>query len=288
MAIATALAVAGIAAAGSIAGGVMSAKAQKSAANKAADTSMQTAQMNNDLAKDIYGQNKQVLSPYQQRGNEAGNAINSLLGLGQPQQQQVQPMSNQQVGSFGGQNPFQGGGFGGIMGGFGNVASGQWRENMSGEVPGYMGGSGYGDGAIEQRQMQNPQADYNNAFDNYRNSTGYQFRTNEGVRALDAAASAGGVRNSGAAQKSLMNYGQNIASGEFNNYLALLANQQGVGLSGASAQAGVGQNYVNNVTANNNSAGTAAANAQLFRGQATANMWGNIGQAAGTFASSFK
>lgn len=288
MAIATSLIVAGVAAAGSIAGGAMAASSQKKAAKQAATTAQNTANQNNAMTAQIYGENKAALEPFQQRGNQAGDAINAFLGLpGQPMQQQM----NQQ------------------------------RFGTQGSPYGYMGGSGYGDGVM-QRQYEDfgniggdmnqfsamqygqpqweqnasfvqPQSapqtapNYNDAFKNYQNSTGYQFRTNEGVRALDAAASAGGVRNSGAAQKSLAKYGQNIASSEFSNYLAQLANQQGVGLAGASAQAGVAQNYANNVQANNNSAGTAAANAQLYRGQANANMWGQIGGAIGGFASSF-
>lgn len=266
----------------SIGGALLGSSAQKKAANKAADVSLQTAQENNRLAQNIYNQNAAVLSPFQQRGNAAGNAINALLGLGVPQQQQPQMNPMMQFGA-----PY-----------------------------GYMGGSGIGDGMIERRMfesmggdmyypqgyredlpqvganangqyqaMTSPQADYNNAFNNYRNSTGYQFRFNEGMRAIDAAAP---VLNSGARFKALQNYGQNIASNEFGNYLGQLANQQGVGLSGASAQAGVGQNYVNTVSANNNSAGSAAANAALMRGQATSNMWGGIANGlGGLFGSSF-
>lgn len=283
MAIATALAVAGIAAAGSIAGGVMSSKAQKSAANTASQTAKDTAATNNALAANIYGQNQQALAPFQQRGNAAGDAINALLGLPGQQMNQMR---------FGDQGPPSG-----YMGGQG-FGDGMIERRMGEENPAYMGRDNFSAMQYGQPQSQpvnpqylqtSPQAapDYNQAFNNYQNSTGYQFRMGEGVRALDAAASAGGVRNSGAAQKSLAKYGQNIASGEFQNYMAMLANQQGVGLSGASAQAGVGQNYVNTVSGNNNSAGTAAANAALFKGQANANMWGNIGNAVGTFASSF-
>ena len=131
------------------------------------------------------------------------------------------------------------------------------------------------------------QQDYENAFQNYRDSTGYQFRQQEGNNALNTGYAANGALRSGAAQKAFADYNQNISSSEFGNYLGQLANQQGVGLSAASAVAGVGQNYVNNVTANNNSAGTVAANAALASGQANANLYGQLGNAFGTFASSF-
>lgn len=266
----------------SIGGALLGSSAQKKAANKAADVSLQTAQANNALAQNIYNQNAAALTPFQQRGNAAGNAINALLGLGVPQQQQPQMNPMMRFGA-----PY------GYMGGSGigdGMIERQMFESMGGDMyypQGYredlpqVGANANG----QYQAMTSPQADYNNAFNNYRNSTGYQFRFNEGMRAIDAAAP---VLNSGARMKALQNYGQNIASGEFGNYLNQLANQQGVGLAGASAQAGVGQNYVNTVSNNNNSAGTAAANAALMRGQATSNMWGGIASGlGGLFGSSF-
>lgn len=266
----------------SIGGALIGSSAQKKAARRAEQTAQQTAAQNNALQREIYQQNAAVLSPFQQRGNAAGNAINALLGLGVPQQQQPQMNPMMQFGA-----PY------GYMGGSGigdGMIERQMFESMGGDVyypQGYredlpqVGANANG----QYQAMTSPQADYNNAFNNYRNSTGYQFRFNEGMRAIDAGAP---VLNSGARLKAALNYGQNIASNEFGNYLGQLANQQGVGLDGASAQAGVGQNYANSVSANNNSAGTAAANAALMRGQATSNMWGGIANGlGGLFGSSF-
>lgn len=266
----------------SIGGALIGSSAQKKAARRAEQTAQQTADKNNALQREIYQQNAAVLSPFQQRGNAAGDAINALLGLGVPQQQQPQMNPMMRFGA-----PY------GYMGGSGigdGMIERQMFESMGGDMyypQGYredlpqVGANANG----QYQAMTSPQADYNNAFNNYRNSTGYQFRFNEGMRALDAGAP---VLNSGARLKAALNYGQNIASNEFGNYLGQLANQQGVGLAGASAQAGVGQNYANSVSANNNSAGTAAANAALMRGQSTANMWGGIANGiGGVFGSSF-
>lgn len=261
----------------SIGGALLGSSAQKKAARRAEQTAQQTAAQNNALQREIYQQNAAVLSPFQQRGNAAGDAINALLGLGVARPQQPQQNAMMQ---FGQNAPY------GYMGGSGigdGIIERQMFESMGGDMyypQGYredlpqVGANANG----QYQAMTSPQADYNNAFNNYRNSTGYQFRFNEGMRALDAGAP---VLNSGARLKAALNYGQNIASGEFGNYLGYLANQQGVGLSGASAQAGVGQNYASNVQANNNSAGTAAANAALMRGQATQNMYGGIANSFG-------
>jgi len=101
------------------------------------------------------------------------------------------------------------------------------------------------------------------AFDTFRNSDGYQFRLNEGQKAVQSALGARGFLDSGAAQKALLAYGQGQASDEFGRYMGYLTGQQGVGLTAASAQAGVGQGYAANVAANNNNAANTASNAAL-------------------------
>lgn len=101
------------------------------------------------------------------------------------------------------------------------------------------------------------------AFDTFTGSDGYQFRLNEGQKAVQSALGARGYLDSGAAQKALLKYGQGTASDEFSRYMGYLTGQQGVGLTAASAQAGVGQGYASNVAANNNNAANTASNAAL-------------------------
>jgi type II secretory pathway pseudopilin PulG len=103
----------------------------------------------------------------------------------------------------------------------------------------------------------------NAGFGNYLNSTGYQFQLGQGEKAVTAALGSKGLLDSGAAQKALTNYGQQQALTGFGNYANLLAGQQGVGLSAASAQAGAGAGYANSVSANNNVASEASQNAAL-------------------------
>ncbi|ASK88460.1 hypothetical protein SPHFLASMR4Y_01713 [Sphingorhabdus sp. SMR4y] len=275
-----AVAIAGVAAAATVGGAVVSSNAQKKAANQASQTAQDTADANNALTRDIYNQNYQVLNPYAQRGNDAGNAINALLGLGVPQEQggpAAATIPNTGTQTF---NP----GYSGL----GNPRDDFGPPSFN-DSPIY---NGYWPSSAAQQQtavnttqtaQSDPQADYENAFQNYQNSTGYQFRVNEGNNALNTGYAANGALRSGAAMKDFARFNQNIASDEFGNYLAQLGNQQNVGLAGASAIAGVGQNYVNNVTANNNSAATVAANAALAKGQANANMYGGIASGIGNF-----
>lgn len=119
------------------------------------------------------------------------------------------------------------------------------------------------------------------AWDNFRDSTNYKFRFDEGSRAINQGYAAGGKLESGAALKALTKYGQDFASNELNNYIGLLNNQQGMGLNAARAVAGVGGDMVNNITANNNAGTAAAMNAALIKGSANSSMIGDIGSGLG-------
>lgn len=101
------------------------------------------------------------------------------------------------------------------------------------------------------------------ALSQYLNSAGYQFVLGQGANAIGQIAASQGKLNSGGTLKALEQYGQGTASQFFQTYLGDLQQQQGVGLTAASALAGVGQNYAGAVSANNNSAAAASGNAAL-------------------------
>lgn len=253
-----------------VGGAIIGGKSQNKAAKKAAQTSAENNAQNVALQREIYGKNQQALSPFMQRGNAAGDAINALLGLGgsQPAQQQQQVMPNAL-------SQFRDSRFGGFRGldalgaGYG-IADGQ--AGLGGPAM-----INAGPAAQTGNVTTSALGAQNAAFDNFRNSTGYQFRLGEGMNALNSGYAGAGVLQSGDAMRSAVEYGQNFASGEFGNYMNLLANQQGVGLSGASALAGVGQNYANNVTAMNTQNANNQANAALARTNPFANALGMIG-----------
>lgn len=267
-------------------GSVVSSSSQNRASREASQVAQNTANQNNALAQYIYGQNKDMLSPYVQRGNAAGNQINALLGLGGGLSNNAGTASASTLdnsGATAGPYPQD------FIRGGGNVLDqiqvrsndGNFARNVMGiggdvMAPGVVSGIGGGTfnasgtpatvGTQGQPAPQTAQQAANDAFNIFKNSTGYQFRVNEGQNALNSGYAGSGLLQSGAALRALDDYRQNMASNEFGNYMAYLGNQQGVGLSGASAVAGVGQNYANSVMQNNNSAGTAAANAALARG----------------------
>lgn len=270
-----------IAAAGAVGGAAMGASASKKAANKAADSAYQTAAMNNELAREFRAKNEDVFNPFIDRGNIAGDTYNALLGLGTAGSKGRTDWEAYVRG-----NPDALANWQAIQGTpsntFGSLADfGQYHYNADGsrrDLAPYTVGARPASSGAQAAQ---------DAFNTFRNSTGYQFRFNEGMNGLNALNAARGSLDSGAAVKSALQFGQNIGSQEFGNYLGYLGNQQGVGMQGAGALAGVGLNALNNMTANNNSAGSAAANAALIRGSANNQLYGSIGNALGGLASSF-
>ena len=260
-------------------GSVASASSQKSAANTAAQTAQNTTDANNALARDIYGQNQQALAPFMQRGNVAGDYINAMLGLpsgvagnsaatyNMGGQQGFPTQQGNQAVPYGQDYMFSPNQFGGPYGMSGNDYRGQITN--AGFFPQQFGPTaqvgGTQTGGIAQTQgvtTQNAQ----DAFGKYIKNSDYGFQFGQGSNALNSGYAGAGTLQSGAAMKAMEKFRQDLQSGYRNEYMGALGNQQGVGLSGASALAGVGQNYANSMTNNNNAAGNALANAALVKG----------------------
>ena len=280
MAIGTGLALLGSAVIGGV-GSAISNKNSNKAVTQAANSQQQVASENNALTRDIYNQNRGILDPYVSRGNQAGGAINALLGLtpemsgGGGATQQFPGQTNALAG-FAGQSPA-----------YGALSPYMMNEQgmMQGDGPQYMTNQQYGQPVPQVGQAPqgtvNALSPYQQAFQNYQNSTGYQFRVGEGLNAINSGYAARGQLQSGAAQKALLAYNQNMASGEFGNYMNLLGGQQNVGLSAGNALAGVGTNYANTVSSNNQNAADALSNSALVRSQNNNAMWSNFGSLAG-------
>lgn len=79
------------------------------------------------------------------------------------------------------------------------------------------------------------------AFDNFRNNTGYDFQMDQGVRALQNSAFAGGSGNSGATMKAITKFGQNLANTSYQSYMDNLFKQANLGLGAGGLLANAGQ-----------------------------------------------
>jgi hypothetical protein len=80
----------------------------------------------------------------------------------------------------------------------------------------------------------------NQAFENWRNSTGYQFGLNQGLESINGNAATQGLMNSGATAKALETYGQNYANTQFGNYNNQLMGLLNGGLSAGNTVASTG------------------------------------------------
>lgn len=80
----------------------------------------------------------------------------------------------------------------------------------------------------------------NQAFDNWRNSTGYQFGMDQGTQAITGGAASKGLLNSGSTGKALEQYGQNYANTQYQNYLNPLQSLIGSGNQAGSVIGGAG------------------------------------------------
>lgn len=292
MAIGTAAAIGiGLAGAGAVAGSISSNKASK----RAAQVSQDNNAANVALQREIYGQNKEILSPFVQRGNAAGNAINALLGLGgtqatptaQPnalaQWQGYNPDTSGQVFGMGDNSvmgaPLRGPGAQWFDNGVSLAGEGQYGPAFgtafTGQTPGF--GGGVPQGQPPQQGGATARQAAEDAFDIFRDSTGYKFRLGQGMDAINSGYAGAGTLQSGAAMKAINEYGQNFASNEFGNYMGMLGNQQAAGVTSGGALAGVGIDFANNVSRENTMNAANQANALTSRQSPIANVLGTLG-----------
>ncbi len=261
MAIGT-LAAIGIGAA--VGGQVLGASSANKASKRAANVATDTAAQNNALARENRDMLIPRIDPFVNNGIAAGGALNSFLGLA-PTQQQTMPAPNATT-------QFQGGlGFEGMDGPQGRAF------NIN--EPDFFGGQPWQSGPVSQvMQTQQPQGvNGRDAFRTFLDNSDYGFQFQEGANALNSGYAGAGTVKSGAAMKGLEQFRQNLQSGYRGEFLDRLGGQQQVGLGGASALAGVGQNFVNQTSANNNSAGTAQANSILAKQNPFANALSLVG-----------
>lgn len=103
----------------------------------------------------------------------------------------------------------------------------------------------------------------NNFMQDWQKDPGYQFRMNEGMKAINANASARGGLNSGATLKALTRYGQDYASSEYDKAYNRNYNR-------LSSLAGFGNNATNMNNQNAGAYGQSVAGNQIGMGNAAA------------------
>ena len=230
-------------------GSAISGSKNSKAINKATDAQTAANDKAVALQQEARNQNVGFQQPFYNTGLAANNRINALLGLSPQQQPMTQQQPMQQFNRYNGD-----------VGGY--PTDYRFNENpMLGDYGYQQGQSGFQQSAMPTAPT-NELANAQNAFGDWRDNTGYQFRFNEGIRAIDAGAP---IRNSGATLKARQQYGQNIGSQEFYNYLGALTGQQQVGTGAANALSGVNTTYANNASQIAQTQGQNLANSAVAR-----------------------
>ena len=259
-------------------GSVASAAIGSSAASKAANASAAAADKSAAVQQNIYNQNAATLSPYVQAGLPATQTINALLGLGGTAGTAGTP-GVQDFAAYTTSQPD-------LMADYQ-----RYHSNMTPEQYGQYHYSTYGQaegrtvpmtGGTAGTPSTDGSAAAQAAFDQYRKSTGYDFRVNQGLNAVNSGYAGRGSIKSGAAMKAINDYGQGMASQEFGNYLGALGNQQSLGMSAGSALAGVGQNYANSLGNIYQQNGANQANAALTKASAIGSGVNGLANIAGS------
>ena len=118
-------------------------------------------------------------------------------------------------------------------------------------------------------------------YSSFNNSPDYQFALDQGMKTLDRSAAAQGRLYSGGYGQDLVNYGQGLATQNYNNYYNRLANLAGVGQTTAQSLGAFGQNMANNVSNQYNQMGAARASAYQGYNQALNGTYGRDGTRSG-------
>ena len=171
---------------------------------------------------------------------------------------------------------------GGIIGGVGSLLGGNKAKSDALTGYNYLTGANGTSGIVNTGTSANTaeanllglngaagQAQSGPAFNNYLNSTGYNFQMGQGNKAITGSATARGLLNSGDTARALTNFGQGQASNSFGNYLNTLGGvtQQGLTAAGQIGQAGT-------------TGGVAAGNAQQSGITQTGGIFGDLASTA--------
>lgn len=149
-----------------------------------------------------------------------------------------------------------------------------------------------GKNALAEYQKLAPYQDFGMA--QFQADPGYQFRMSEGMKALERSAAARGLLQSGTTLKGIQQYGQNLASSEYENAFSRYLTQREARMDPYRYLTGMGQAAAAGQAANIGTTGAALADIAAQRGnaQAAGTMGavnalaggiGQVGQAVGSY-----
>lgn len=265
-----------IAGVGSVASGAMAASAQSKAAKKAANATTQAADQANATQLAIYNDQRNLLEPAAIGGAQA-RARQMLMEGFTPDEVKAYLTSTYRsfannstaAPNYGGGTPVISSDFSvidGRHGGADHLTEGQY------DLPSLISDAGGVTGHLPDGA---PDVSWVDGWQWQPNSPSYDFRFNEGQRALDRSAAARGRLFSGATGRAQTRYGQDFASQEFENDYRRLGGLAGDGTDATNTVVNVAGGYGDAVSANQMTAGAARASAYNRQGAAWGDFWGN-------------
>jgi hypothetical protein len=261
MAVASTIIAAGIGVAGALGGAALANRG----ASQAANAQTQAANSANATQLQIFNQQRADAEPWRQIGGQALDLMGQLYGF-TPTFNPTAPGATSATGVDAQAVERQLADFGIVLGG-GQRRAGQAFRPAQGTTPQAGANPTSTTPTTPTRTAPNP-------TEWLSQMPGYQFRMNEGTKALNTSWAANGMRESGAAEKALLRYGQDYGSNEFNNEWNRLAGLAGVGQAVNNSNNALAQNYAAQTGANTMKAGAARASSYAQQGQNTANAFG--------------
>jgi hypothetical protein len=222
-----------------IGGAALSAGASVLAGSKAAKAQKNAAKQSADAERYMYDTTRADQAPYRDVGQGALYKLADMYGVSRP-------VDGGGVQNAGVQNA------GLIQNGF--------NYNRLGGM--------FGSGALPQTAQQQPQQQRTAGYDGFQASPGYEFRRDEGVKAVERSAAARGLLGSGGTVKAIDRYAEGLASSEYENYANALRSMAGLGQTSTQATSSAGQSAANGISNAFTNAGNARASSYETTGQA--------------------
>lgn len=146
---------------------------------------------------------------------------------------------------FGGSSPGQT-----LMGGSAanSQSSNQAYPYLQSALSGNVGNGGAAGNQMANMLGLNGAQGQNQGFQNFQNSTGYQFGLNQGLGSITGNAATQGLLNSGGTMKAMDTFGQNYANTQYGNYMGQLQGLLGAGNQSAGVIGSAGQQSTSSET----------------------------------------
>lgn len=226
-----------------VVGAVSSADAQKSGAKKAANASVSSADAATELQRETYYDQRALLAPAISGGAQARAKQMLMMGY-TPDQVKAYLMETEHA-----------------------------LANPSGS---YATTGGRSDVNLNEIPVDPSQFDWVDSYDWQSSSPSYDFRFDEGQRALERSAAANGGLFSGATGRELTRYGQEFGAQEFEADYDRFGRLAGDGTEATGTVVNVAGQFGNAAAANTLRAGQARASGYRAIGQANADMYSGI------------